>query len=47
MVTWDRVTRDEVMRAITEYDQLGPAEFFSAHGFGQGSGVFRECPISG
>ena len=34
MVIWDRVTRDEVMRAITEYDRLGPAEFFSAHGFG-------------
>jgi hypothetical protein len=34
MVAWDRVTRDEVMRAIAEYDRLGPAEFFSAHGFG-------------
>jgi hypothetical protein len=34
MVTWNSVTRDEVMRAIAEYDRLGPAGFFSAHGFG-------------
>ena len=34
MVAWNQVGRDEVMRAITEYDRLGPAEFFSAHGFG-------------
>jgi len=34
MVAWDGVTRDEVMRAITEYDRLGPEEFFSVHGFG-------------
>ena len=33
MVAWDRVTRTEVLRAIQEYDQLGPAGFFSAHGF--------------
>jgi hypothetical protein len=33
-VTWDRVTRDDVVRAIAEYDQLGPAPFFAAHGFG-------------
>jgi hypothetical protein len=33
MVVWDPVTRDDVVRAIQEYDRLGPAEFFSAHGF--------------
>jgi hypothetical protein len=33
MVTWDQVTRSEVLRAIQEYDRLGPEEFFSAHGF--------------
>ena len=31
---WDRVTRDDVERAIGEYDQLGPERFFAAHGFG-------------
>jgi len=33
MVTWDKVTRADVLRAIEEYDKLGPAEFFAAHGF--------------
>jgi hypothetical protein len=33
VVTWDRVTRADVVRAIQEYDRLGPQEFFSAHGF--------------
>jgi hypothetical protein len=33
MVIWDPVTRDEVMRAMQEYDRLGPDAFFSAHGF--------------
>ncbi len=32
-VVWDRVTRTEVLRAIQEYDRLGPQGFFSAHGF--------------
>ena len=32
-VTWDDVTRDDVVRAIQEYDQLGPEKFFSEHGF--------------
>jgi hypothetical protein len=32
-VAWDRVARDNVVRAIQEYDRLGPQEFFSAHGF--------------
>jgi hypothetical protein len=31
---WDKVTEADVMRAIEEYDQLGPKNFFSAHGFG-------------
>jgi hypothetical protein len=29
------VTRDDVLRAIQEYDRLGSEQFFSAHGFGQ------------
>ena len=29
----DQVTRTEVLRAIKEYDRLGPEAFFSAHGF--------------
>ena len=32
-VKWDGVTSAEVVRAIQEYDRLGPQEFFSAHGF--------------
>jgi hypothetical protein len=32
-VAWDRVTRDDVARAIGEYDRLGPERFFTAHGF--------------
>ena len=34
MVTWNRVTRDDVLQAIKEYDRLGPDGFFSKHGFG-------------
>jgi hypothetical protein len=33
MVTWNEVTRDHVVRAIEEYDRLGPEGFFAAHGF--------------
>jgi len=33
MVTWDGVSRDDVVRAISEYDRLGPEEFFAEHGF--------------
>lgn len=33
MVKWDDVTRDHVVRAIQEYDKLGPERFFSKHGF--------------
>lgn len=32
-VVWDPVTRTEVLRAIEEYDKLGAAAFFAAHGF--------------
>jgi hypothetical protein len=28
-----RVTRADVLRAIKEYDRLGPERFFSEHGF--------------
>lgn len=34
MVAWDRVTRDDVVRAIEEYDRLGRERFFAQHGFG-------------
>jgi hypothetical protein len=29
------VTRGDVLRAIREYDRLGPERFFSEHGFGR------------
>ncbi|HVT70693.1 MAG TPA: hypothetical protein VHF26_23300 [Trebonia sp.] len=32
-VTWDRVAPADVVRAIGEYDRLGPRAFFAAHGF--------------
>jgi hypothetical protein len=30
---WDQVNREYVLRALAEYDRLGPERFFSAHGF--------------
>jgi hypothetical protein len=33
MVDWDPVTHAEVVRALEEYDRLGAADFFAAHGF--------------
>jgi len=33
MVAWDRVIRRDVLRAIQEYDRLGPEQFLSEHGF--------------
>ena len=30
---WDKVAHADVVRAIHEYDRLGPTEFFSEHGF--------------
>ena len=32
-IAWEQVTRDDVVRAIGEYDRLGTERFFSAHGF--------------
>jgi hypothetical protein len=29
------VNRDDVLRAIREYDRLGPERFFAKHGFGR------------
>jgi hypothetical protein len=31
--TWSQVTRGDVLRAIEEYDRLGPDRSFSDHGF--------------
>lgn len=33
-VAWSSVSREDVVRAIQEYDQLGPESFYSKHGFG-------------
>jgi hypothetical protein len=33
MAAWDRVTHADVVRAIKEYDRLGPERFFAEHGF--------------
>jgi hypothetical protein len=32
-IAWDKVTHADVLRAIQDYDRLGPEQFFSAHGF--------------
>ena len=32
-IAWDKVTHADVLRAIQEYDRLGPERFFSTHGF--------------
>jgi hypothetical protein len=32
-IPWDKVTQADVLRAMQEYDRLGPERFFSAHGF--------------
>jgi hypothetical protein len=32
-IAWDQVTRADVLRAIQEYDRLGPKQFFAGHGF--------------
>jgi hypothetical protein len=34
MVAWNHVSRDDVLRAIQEYDRLGPERFFAEHGYG-------------
>jgi len=33
-VAWDPVTRRDVLRAVAEYDRIGPDQFFAQHGFG-------------
>jgi hypothetical protein len=32
-IAWDKVTKADVVRAIEEYDRLGPQQFFATHGF--------------
>jgi hypothetical protein len=32
-IAWEQVTDADVVRAIEEYDRLGPERFFSEHGF--------------
>jgi len=32
-IAWDQVSRAHVMRAVEEYDRLGPQQFFAEHGF--------------
>ena len=32
-IAWDQVGHEDVVRAIREYDDLGPEPFFSKHGF--------------
>ena len=32
-IAWEQVTDADVVRAIEEFDRLGPERFFSEHGF--------------
>jgi hypothetical protein len=32
-IAWDKVAPDDVVRALKEYDRLGPEQFFAAHGY--------------
>jgi hypothetical protein len=32
-IAWDKVSHPDVVRAIQEYDRLGPERFFATHGF--------------
>jgi len=32
-IDWDKVTPDDVLRALQEYDRIGPEQFFAAHGY--------------
>ena len=32
-IAWDNVAHADVVRAIQDYDRLGPERFFSTHGF--------------
>jgi hypothetical protein len=42
MADWKRVTRDAVVAAVHEYDQVGQAEFLARHGFGPATGYLLE-----
>jgi hypothetical protein len=33
-IAWERLTEADVVRAIEDYDRLGPDRFYSEHGFG-------------
>ncbi|TIR15502.1 MAG: hypothetical protein E5X34_28810 [Mesorhizobium sp.] len=33
MIAWDPVTRAHVLRAMEDYDRLGPERFLAEHGF--------------
>jgi hypothetical protein len=32
-IAWDQVAHADVVRAIEEYDRLGPEQFFAQHGY--------------
>jgi hypothetical protein len=32
-IAWDKVSHDDILRAVNEYERLGPEQFFSAHGY--------------
>jgi hypothetical protein len=32
-IAWDKVKKADVVRAVKEYDRLGPEKFFAKHGF--------------
>jgi hypothetical protein len=32
-IAWDKVAHDDVVRALQEYDRLGPQQFFAEHGY--------------
>jgi hypothetical protein len=32
-IAWDQVSADDVVRALHEYDRLGPQQFFAEHGY--------------
>jgi hypothetical protein len=32
-IAWDTVSSDDVVRALQEYDRLGPQQFFAEHGY--------------
>ena len=32
-IAWDKVAHADVLRAIQDYDRLGPERFFAEHGF--------------